>query len=107
VNRCVAAAESCYLNDEIVDAVEFYAKAKLGYDAQLEPDNEKSLGTERDFIVVNPKASKANKIRQLRNFANITEKVLGFENATTLKTWNGLGMILKTEGVGTSNLQML
>lgn len=60
-----------------------------------------------DFIVVNPKASKANKIRQLRNFANITEKVLGFENATTLKTWNGLGMILKTEGVGTSNLQML
>lgn len=47
MNRCVAAAESCYLNDEIVDAVEFYAKAKLGYDAQLEPDNEKSLGTER------------------------------------------------------------
>lgn len=35
------------MNDEIVDAVEFYAKAKLGYDAQLEPDNEKSLGTER------------------------------------------------------------
>ena len=96
LDACFALGRACNMVGDI-DDVQYYKRAKEGYEEQLGPDSEKALEATCSLIMATG-MSLGERIEKLRVLLARMVGALGEENVVTLDTLNQLGGELRKNG---------
>ena len=97
LDACHALGLACKEVSDFEDATRYFTRAKEGYEEQLGPDSEKTLGATYSLISITC-SSKSELIEKMRSLVERLLGALGEENVVTLLTLNTLGVQLMENG---------